>query len=239
MTCDLSMIPQDKWNKRRTLSAVIIAVLPIKQKASTIRRNVVLRDEHGECVACVWGNHTQIINESTIGRPVTFQRVCLQDYEGIVQLAMPKDASITLGSTPKTAPVNAWFFKSGNTVMSVPEAQLLEKSSIIAMHGIIAKVSTESITLKDGIVCPLTTVILADGPPHAAVSIQFWNAKPDQVSKWDDMLHQAANVTMIRCNHASAQRGNGYDAIGSLTKIIRASDPILEAYWLKPKKKEE
>ena len=34
---------------------------------------------------CVWGNHTSILNESTIGRSVTFQRVCIQEYEGVCE----------------------------------------------------------------------------------------------------------------------------------------------------------
>jgi len=69
----------------------------------------VLRDEHGECMACVWGNHTQIINESTIGRAVTFLRVAVQEFEGAIQLAMPKDCSISIGNTPITAPILTWF----------------------------------------------------------------------------------------------------------------------------------
>lgn len=48
----------------------MITVFPVTAKMGTIRRNVVLRDEYGECVVCVWGNHTSILNESTIGRSV-------------------------------------------------------------------------------------------------------------------------------------------------------------------------
>jgi hypothetical protein len=64
---------------------VVITVFPVTAKMGTIRRNVVLRDEYGECVVCVWGNHTSILNESTIGRSVTFQRVCIQEYEGVCE----------------------------------------------------------------------------------------------------------------------------------------------------------
>jgi hypothetical protein len=73
----------------------------------------VLRDEHGECLACVWGNHTQIITESTIGRAVTFLRVAVQEFEGAIQLAMPKDCSISIGNTPITAPILTWFALPG------------------------------------------------------------------------------------------------------------------------------
>ena len=230
LTCDVSQVPKDKWTKRRTLSAVVIAVLPVKVKGSTTRRHIVLRDEHGECVVCVWGNHTQVVNESTIGRSITIFRVTLQDYEGAVQISMPKDASIVLGNTVQTTPILSWLHKKGNNCMPVKVAALLESASIIAIHGVLAKVTTESITMKDGPEHKLTTVILADGPPQSVVPIQFWNAKPDQVSNWKSMLHESVNATYIRC-HISVQRGTVYESIGTMTKITRITDPQLEKWW--------
>ena len=79
----------------------------------------MLRDEHGECLACVWGNHTQIINESTIGRAVTFCRVAIQEYEGTIQLSMPKDSSISIGNTPLTAPILTWYALCGTVVHTI------------------------------------------------------------------------------------------------------------------------
>lgn len=233
LTCDLNAVPKDKWNKRRTLSAVIIAVLPIKTKATTIRRNVVLRDQHGECVVCVWGNHTQLINESAIGRPITCVRVCLQEFESVVQVALPKDSSINLGATPKTAPITTWIQHQGNQVLTVPQAIALQQSSIIAIHGIVAQVISETITTKDGKVLPLTTVSIASGPPNAVVPIQFWHAKPDQVAAWTDMEHQAVDVIMIRCQ-VHGQHGNKYESIGNLTIIRQQKDQTLETWWFKP-----
>jgi hypothetical protein len=53
LTCDLRATPKESWAKRRTLSAVVLAVFPVTHKLTTIRRNVLLRDEHGVCVVCV------------------------------------------------------------------------------------------------------------------------------------------------------------------------------------------
>lgn len=123
LTCDLSVVPKDKWNKRRTLSAVVLAVLPIKSKGSTVRRNVILRDECGECWITVWGNHTNIIDESAVGRPITLQRVCLTEFEGQIQISMPKDSSVSLGNTPNTAPIMIWLQRVGNTPQSVQQVR--------------------------------------------------------------------------------------------------------------------
>jgi hypothetical protein len=119
LTCNLSLIPKDRWNKRRQLSAIVIAVLPIQSKSSTVRRNVVLRDEKDECTVTVWGNHTNLLNESSIGRPVTLQRVCLTEFEGQIQIAMPKDASVSLGSTSVTVPMMHWLQRVGTSPISV------------------------------------------------------------------------------------------------------------------------
>lgn len=130
MTCDLLAIPRDRWNKRRSLSAIVIAVLAIQTKAATVRRNVVLRDEHAECVCTVWGNHTNVINEQAIGRPITLQRICLTEYEGKVQIAMPKDSSVSIGNTPATAPIMLWMQQAGSnmhTVQQVPFCQKLTR----------------------------------------------------------------------------------------------------------------
>ncbi len=121
MTCDLAAIPRDKWNKRRSLSAIIISVLPIKTKAATVRRDVILRDQHAECYVTVWGNHTNIINECTIGKPITLQRICVTEYEGKLQIAMPKDSSVTMGNTQQTVPIIQWLHNAGSTFHSVTQ----------------------------------------------------------------------------------------------------------------------
>ena len=125
LTCDLSLIPKDRWNKRRTLSAIVLAVLPVKTKGSTVRRDVVLRDEGNECTVTVWGNHTNILNESAIGRPVTIQRICLTEFDGKVQIAMPKDSSVALGNTAATAPMMVWMQRAGTTPVSVKQVRKL------------------------------------------------------------------------------------------------------------------
>jgi hypothetical protein len=121
LTCDLSLIPKDKWNKRRTLSAIVLAVMPVKSKSSTVRRNVVLSDEQDEVTVTVWGNHTNMLNESAIGRPVTLQRVCLSEFEGRIQVAMPKDCSVAIGNTATTVPILQWFHRVGNNAMTVQQ----------------------------------------------------------------------------------------------------------------------
>ena len=121
MTCDLAAIPRDKWNKRRTLSAIIISVFPIKTKAATVRRDVILRDQHSECNVTVWGNHTNIVNEGSIGKPITMQRICLTEYEGKLQIAMPKDSAVLMGSTHLTAPIMQWLNTAGSVFHTVSQ----------------------------------------------------------------------------------------------------------------------
>lgn len=125
LTCDLSLIDKDRWNKRRTLSAIVLAVLPIKAKSSTVRRNVVLRDEFTECTVTVWGNHTNILNDTAIGRPVTLQRICLTEFEGKTQIAMPKDSSVALGNTAATAQIMLWLQRVGTAAISVQQVPQL------------------------------------------------------------------------------------------------------------------
>ena len=227
-------MPKETWSKRRTLNAVVIAVLPIKTKATTIRRNVVLRDEHGECMVCVWGNHTQILNEGAVGRAVIFHRICIQEYEGSLQITTPKDSSISVGNTPSTASILSWLVTAGSNLLTVEQALALNTPSVIGLHGILAKVVSETITMKDGKVCNLTTITVANGPPLETTSVNFWHAKADHVSLWEDMVHQGVYVTMIRCVHEK-ERGNRFESIGSLSKITRAKNETMEQWWLKPK----
>ena len=232
MTCDLKAVPRDRWNKRRTLSAVVIAVLPVQVKAATVRRNIILRDEHAECKVCIWGNHTQMITESAVGRPISCNRVCLQEYEGEVQWAMPKDCSISLGTTPKTAPIMSWLHKAGNAAIPVEAAVALNEPRVIAIQGMLAQVTSETITTKSGSVVPLTTVVIATGPPYAVLRVQFWNASQEQTHQWSDMVHNAVKVTMIRCQH-QPERGNQFESIGQLSRILLQKDGTLEKWWLK------
>ena len=60
---------------------------------------------------------------------------------------------------------------------------------------------TETVTMKDGKQQKLTIVTIAQGPPRMEVSINFWHpvhCNPAQVGGWEDMLHHAVDVTMIR-----------------------------------------
>jgi len=60
---------------------------------------------------------------------------------------------------------------------------------------------TETVTMKDGKQQKLTIVTVAQGPPRVEVSINFWHpvhCNPAQVGGWEDMLHHAVDVTMIR-----------------------------------------
>jgi hypothetical protein len=250
MTCDLSQIPKDRWNKRRTLSAIVVAVLPITSKASTVRRNVVLRDENTECTVTVWGNHTNILNESALGRPVTFQRVCINEYEGKLQIAMPKDTSVALGNTAATAPLMIWFQRVGTLPvplqqvgdsthtnltqqLTTTQAITMTQSTLICVHGILGKVMSETVAMKDGTHRPLVTIQVADGPPKAVLTIQFWNASPGTAEQFEQLLHQAVNVTKIRII-ADAERGNRYESVGTHSKVISVKNPPLETWWFQP-----
>lgn len=174
MTCDLSAVPTVSHNKKRTLSAIIIGVLPVYTKGSTVRRNVILRDDVGQCTVCVWGNHTTVIHEGCIGRPITFNRVSIQEHEGNLQLSMPKDSTVALGATPKTNKIQAWLTVVGQTPISVAESITRKDTTITCIHGILAKLTTETITLKTGIERALTTVAIASGHPKAFTLSSFF-----------------------------------------------------------------
>ena len=182
---------------------------------------------------CVWGNHTQILNEGAVGRAVTFHRICIQEYEGTLQITTPKDSSLSLGNTPSTTSIQSWLVNAGSNLQTVEQALALNTPSVIGLHGILAKVVSETITMKDGKVCNLTTITVANGPPLQTMSVNFWHAKADQVSHWEDMIHQGVNVAMIRCVHEK-ERGNRFESIGSLSKITRAYNESMEQWWLKP-----
>jgi hypothetical protein len=233
LTCDLRALPKDSWAKRRTLSAVVLAVFPVTSKLTTIRRNVLLRDEHGECVVCVWGNHTTMLNESSVGRAVTFHRVNVQDFEGTLQLGTPKDSSIALGNTPRTLEILEWIHENGNACKTVQAAMELTQPSVLGIHGILARVSTETITMKDGRISKLTSITLSAGPPQVEVTINFWNAPPARVATWDDMVHHAINITMVRCNVKAT--GNCYDCIGDHSRLALCGNDLLEKWWFDPK----
>lgn len=181
LTCDLALIPKDQYNKRRTLIAVVVAVEQIKTKGNFSRRNVTLRDAHNECEVCVWGNHTHLLNESSIGRPVTLNRICLTEFLERVTIHMAKDSSVNLGSSPETAPLMQWFNQSGHASVSVAVALELLKSDIIAITGILAQIASAIITNKDGQTEDVTTLYIAAGPPSIVLTIDFVNPKKDKI----------------------------------------------------------
>jgi hypothetical protein len=233
LTCDLRATPKESRAKRRTLSAVVLAVFPVTPKNSTIRRNILLRDEHGECMVCVWGNHTTMLNESVVGRAVTFHRVNIQEHEGILQLGTPKDSSITLGNTPRTLEILDWLHEHGNVCTTVQAALALTQPAVHGVHGILAKVATETITMKDGKMSKLTCMTISSGPPQVDIVVNFWNAPPARVASWEDMIHHSVNLTMVRCNVQST--GNCYDSIGNHSRLAIVVNSELETWWFQPR----
>ncbi len=103
-------------------------------------------------------------------------------------------------------------------------------TTITCVHGILAKVTTENITLKTGIERALTTIALASGPPKAFLHIQFWNVTNGHAKKWEGMLHEAVNVTKVRCT-ADKERGNSFESIGDVSTIVRNANTTLEDWW--------
>jgi len=184
LTCDLAAIPKDQYNRRRKLIAVIIGVDQIKTKGSFSRRSVILRDAHDECEVCVWGNHTHLLNESSIGRPVTLNRVCLTEFMEKVSIHMPKDSSVNLGASPDTLQITQWFNQSGHASMSVVAALEITKSSIIAITGILGKILSEIVTSKDGQTENNTTLYIVAGPPRVVLYITFVNQKQDKIDSY-------------------------------------------------------
>jgi hypothetical protein len=247
MTCNLSLIPKDQYNKRRTLIAVIIAVDQIKTKGSFTRRNVVLRDAHHECEVCVWGNHTHLLNESSIGRPVTLNRICLTEFAEKVSIHMPKDSSINLGSSPDTIPLMQWFNQSGHTAISVSEALECQKSDVIAIVGILGRIVSEIVTSKDGQTENVTTFYIVAGPPRIVVTIAFVNPKSEKIdscqvrvlmlnciyyftSPLQAFLHRVVKISKVRCEVLPT--GPRFKSIGAITFVTPSEDNDLSSWWL-------
>ena len=122
--------------------------------------------------------------------------------------------------------------KAGNAAIPVEAAVALNEPRVIAIQGMLAQVTSETITTKSGSVVPLTTVVIATGPPYAVLRVQFWNASQEQTHQWSDMVHNAVKVTMIRCQH-QPERGNQFESIGQLSRILLQKDGTLEKWWLK------
>jgi hypothetical protein len=178
---------------------------------------------------CVWGNHTAVLNEGCVGRPITFHRVSVQEHEGQLQLSMPKDSSVALGATPKTNKIQAWLSIVGQTPITVLEAIELKITTVTCVHGILAKITNEIVTLKTGVEKELTTIAVAHGPPKAFLYIQFWNIRKVISDKWENMLHTAVNVNKVRCS--CDERGNHFESIGDITNIVRNANTPLEDWW--------
>ncbi len=202
LTCDLSLIPKDQYNKRRTLIAVVIAVEQIKTKGNFTRRTVLLRDAEHECEVCVWGNHTHLLNESSIGRPVTLNRVCLTEFLDRVSIHMPKDSSVNLGSSPNTIPIMQWFNQSGHNSISVAAALEYPKSDVIAIVGILGRIVSEIVTSKDGQTENVTTIYIAAGPPRIFLTIALINPKPEKIESY-----QVRAVPQLSSKYADALSG--------------------------------
>ncbi len=93
---------------------------------------------------------------------------------------------------------------------------------------------SEIVAMKDGTHRPLVTIQVADGPPKAFMTIQFWNASPGTAEHFEQLLHQAVNVTKIRVI-ADQERGNRYESIGTQSKVNSEKNPSLETWWFQPK----
>lgn len=151
-------------------------------------------------------------------------------------MSMPKDSSVSLGATPKTNKIQAWLTIVGQTPITVLEAIELKTTTVTCIHGILAKITVETVTLKTGIEKELTTIAIAYGPPKAFLHIQFWNVKRLTSVNWDDMLHTSVNVNKVRCS--CDERGNAFESIGDVTNIVRNTNTPLEDWWFTKEKVE-
>jgi hypothetical protein len=195
LTCNLELVPKDQYNRRRRLIAVVIGVEQIKTKGNFTRRNVILRDAHNECEVCVWGNHTHLLNESSIGRPVTLNRICLTEFLEKVAIHMPKDSSVNLGASPDTVAIMQWFNQSGHTSISVENALELPKSDIVAITGILGRVLCEIVTNKDGQTENITTLYIVSGPPRVFVTVDFINPKQEKIDSYKVIFNYVKTST--------------------------------------------
>jgi hypothetical protein len=114
----------------------------------------------------------------------------------------------------------------------------VKKSTVICIHGIVAKVVHETVSMKDGGQRPLTTITIADGPPKAFITIQFWNTSSETAESFEQQLHQAVNVTKIRVI-ADIERGNRYESVGAHSKVTNCKNPTLETWWFKPQSQDK
>ena len=76
-------------------------------------------------------------------------------------MSMPKDSSVSLGATPQTNKIQAWLTIVGQTPITVLEAIELKTTTVTCIHGILAKITVETVTLKTGIEKELTTIAIA------------------------------------------------------------------------------
>lgn len=112
----------------------------------------------------------------------------------------------------------------------------MPESTVLCIHGILAKVVHEMVQMKDCTQRPLITISIADGPPKAFLTIQFWNAPAGTAESFEQQLHQAVNVTKIRVV-ADSERGNRYESIGAHSKVTTCKNPTLETWWFQPQPK--
>jgi hypothetical protein len=113
------------------------------------------------------------------------------------------------------------------------QAIAVPRSTVLCIHGILAKVVHEVVQMKDSTQRPLITISIADGPPKAFLTIQFWNASAGTAEAFEQLLHQAVNVTKVRVI-ADPERGNRYESIGAHSKVTSFKNPTLETWWFQP-----
>jgi hypothetical protein len=138
---------------------------------------VVLRDASGECIVCLWNNHSSIVTDESVGRPVFFAGVTIGELDGAPVLKLPKAASISIGDRPETRAVKEWWNAQGSQVIDVGLAEKgFTGPQIVSVKGMLAKIVDQQIITQSGASRNLVTLHIASGPPTSSITVQFWNS---------------------------------------------------------------
>ena len=107
INCNLSILPHNLIGKSCSLSAICIRVGPVSQRDGTTgvfkRREIELRDQFGDCMISLFGDHVHLFDHDPIGRPVTLSGFDLLMYKDKISICLRKDSTILVGSDADVA----------------------------------------------------------------------------------------------------------------------------------------
>lgn len=193
------------------------------------------RDATGEAIVCLWNNHSNIITDECVGRPVLFAGVTVGELDGAPILKLPKASSISIGDRPETRAVKDWWNLQGHDIIDVGQAeQGFTGPQIVSVKGMLAKIVDQNITTQNGASRNLVTLHITGGPPTASITVQFWNSTDGQAKRFEAFLHQSVVIRKMRA-YIDVMRGSTFESIGQVTSITKVEDQVLMKWWFTPR----